>query len=174
LKSFVTFIALFLFIFSIARANEPVMTDTLSVGDKLPPLIFKNDSGKIITTDSLHGKTTMLIFFATWCPPCRAELPFVQKDIWLKLKDNKKFVLLVVGREHTLKELEKFKKKNKFTFPVVPDSGRIIYSHFAPQLIPRTYLIDKNGKIIRSVIGFNEKDFAETKEMVEKELNSNK
>jgi len=170
LKRFVTFLIIVLFFFTSVRANDPAKADTLSVGDLLPSLKFETDGGKLLTTDSLVGKTILLVFFATWCPPCRQELPYVQKDIWEKLKDNKDFVLLVVGREHSLAELQKFKKKNKFTFPVVPDSGRVIYSHFAPQLIPRTYLIDKKGKIIRSIIGFNEKEFAETKRMVEGEL----
>jgi peroxiredoxin len=160
-----------LLISTYTRADDLVKADTLSVGDTLPNLRFVTLDGKVLTTDSLKGKTTMFVFFATWCGPCLAELPHVQKEIWEKHYNNPNFVLLVIGREHTPEELEKFRKENKYTFPIVPDVGRKIYSRFAQQLIPRSYLVDKNGKIIKSVIGFNKKDFEETKKLIETALN---
>jgi peroxiredoxin len=170
MRRFITIIFLLVCICTNLKANDPVTTDTLSVGDMLPPLTFTILDGKTITTDDLKGKTTLLVFFATWCGPCRAELPHVQKEIWEQFKDNPNFVLLAVGREHTPEELVKFSKENKFTFPIVADIGRKIYSHFALQLIPRTYLIDKKGKIIKSVIGFNENEFSETEKYLKSAL----
>jgi peroxiredoxin len=168
---FITFILFLVFISPSLRANDPVKADTLTVGDALPFLQFETTDGKLLTTDNLKGKTTMIVFFATWCGPCCAELPLVQKEIWNNMGNNPNFVLLVIGRQHTPTELLKFKKDNKYTFPIVADSSRNIYSHFAPQLIPRTYLIDKKGKIIQSTIGFNKEEFAETKKILYDELN---
>jgi peroxiredoxin len=170
LKRFITFLLFVLFIFSNIQAINPLKVDSLKVGDHIPPLVFKTDGKKVLTSDNLKGKTALLVFFATWCGPCRAELPAIEKKIWQKQKNNKSFMLITIGREHSLAELLKFKKDNKFTFPMVPDSGRIIYSQFAPQLIPRTYLINKNGKIIRSIIGFNKEEFEETVKVLEEEL----
>jgi peroxiredoxin len=171
MRRFITIIILLVCFSTNMMANDPVKADTLSVGDLLPPLTFTTLDGKTISTGDLKGKTTLLVFFATWCGPCRAELPHVQKEIWEQYKDNPNFVLLVIGREHTPEELVKFSKENKFTFPIVADIGRKIYSHFAPQLIPRTYLIDKEGKIIHSSIGFDEIEFGKTIALIEKAIN---
>ena len=66
----------------------------------------------------------MVSLFATWCGPCQLELAEVQKMLWPKYKDNKDFVLLVIGREHTDEQLKAYNERNKFTFPLYPDPKR--------------------------------------------------
>lgn len=101
----------------------------------------------------------MINFFATWCPPCRMELPRVQKEIWQKYKDNPKFTLFVFGREQGWDVILPFKDSNSYTFPILPDEGRKIFSFYATQSIPRNIVIDENGKIIYQSIGYGEKEF---------------
>jgi peroxiredoxin len=149
-------------------ASDPVKKNYPSEGDSVPNFSFEFEKGKTHSFSEYNNKTVYLVFFATWCSPCRAELPHIQKEIWEKYRDDDHFKLLVIGREHTREELEKFVRENHFTFPVVPDSGRKIFSLFAPQEIPRSYLIDKtgimwyyNGIITRSALsrltGMNER-----------------
>ena len=67
----------------------------------MPAFTIMNDNGTQVPSSSLKGKVILVNFFATWCPPCQKELAEVQKMLWPKYKDNKDFVLLVIGREHT-------------------------------------------------------------------------
>ena len=113
----------------------------------------------------------MLInFFATWCPPCQKELAEVQKTLWPKYKDNKDFALLVIGREHTDAELQKYNEKKGFTFPLYPDKNRAIYGAFAKNLIPRSYLVDKTGKVVYATKGYSDEEFAELMKKIEAAL----
>lgn len=151
-------ISLFLFtillsVTSFSQETEKI--DYLLKGDTLPEFNIETLDGQKLKSSDLKDKTTVLVFFATWCPPCRKELPHVQKEIWEKFKSNKDFQLFVIGREHTVEEMKKFKEENGFTFPMVADTNRDIFKLFAKQNIPRTYIINPNGKIEVAKTGFD-------------------
>jgi peroxiredoxin len=131
----------------------------VETGQSVPEFKFHDQNGKKVSISDFKGKVVMINFFATWCPPCRKELPEVQKQIWDKYKDNPNFVMLVFGREQTADELNKFKKENHYTFPIIPDVKRKIFSLFAEQSIPRNFVIGPDGKIIFESIGYTPKDF---------------
>jgi peroxiredoxin len=141
-----------------AQSDE---TDLVRVGDPMPSFTVLSDSGAqiIASSDECKGKVTLILFFATWCPPCQAELAEIKKTLWPTYKDRDDFVLLVIGREHSEAELAIYNAKKGFTFPLYPDKDRKIYAAFATQLIPRTYLIDPSGKVIYVAKGFEPKDF---------------
>lgn len=138
--------------------------------DPVPAFDYELSPGIMQNITDLKGKLVMVTFFATWCGSCRQELPHIQSDIYDKYKNHPKFKLLILGREHSWEQVNKFKAENKFTMPFYPDPKRAIYSKFAKQFIPRNFLISPEGKVIFSSIGFNEKDFNELKEMVKAEL----
>ena len=141
--------------------------DKVKVGDKMPAFTIKSDNGTQLASSSLKGKVVLVNFFATWCPPCQKELAEVQKTLWPKYKDNKDFVMLVIGREHTDADLAAYNEKKGFTFPLYPDKSRAVYDAFAKNLIPRSYLVDKNGKVIYASKGYTEAEFAEMMEKIE-------
>lgn len=142
----------------IARAQND--GDIIKVGDQMPAFTIVSDNGTKMSSATLKGKVTLVNFFATWCPPCQKELADVQQKLWPKYKDNKNFQLLVIGREHTDAELAKYNEKKGFTFPLYPDKNRAIFGAFAKNLIPRTYLIGKDGKVIYAGKGYTEDEFA--------------
>jgi thiol-disulfide isomerase/thioredoxin len=130
----------------------------------LPKFTVKTENG-ILKSSDLKGKIVLINFFATWCGPCMKELPHLQKEIWEKYKDNKKFSLLVIGREHSQSEITEFKVKKGFTLPIYPDEDRSVYSLFAKEYIPRNYIIDKKGNVVYTSISIDETEF---KKMVDK------
>ncbi len=136
-------------------------------GQKAPDFTFEIAPGKTAKLSDYKGKVVWINFFATWCGPCRAELPHLQKEIFDLYKNNKNFVLLILGREHSWDEINKFKTEQKFTMPFHPDPERKVFSIYANQNIPRNFIVDKNGNIVVSSVGFNEKEFAEIKKKVE-------
>lgn len=139
-------------------------------GEKAPDFTFQTLDGKTQKLSDLKDKVVWINFFATWCPPCRQELPHLQKEVYDKYKSNTDFVLLILGREHTWDEINKFKTEQKFTMPFYPDPKRKIFSIYAKQNIPRNFIIDKNGKIVMAKTGFSEKEFEQIKNKVEELL----
>ena len=163
---YLTFLTFIIFAVSVA-AQDYEKSNIIKVGDQIPEFSITSVDGKTITTAELKGKVVLINFFATWCAPCKKELPYIESDIWKVYKD-KNFVLLVVGREHTLEQLKAF-DKGKYSFSFYADTKREMYSKFAKSYIPRNYLIDQNGKIIFASIGFKDNEFDELKSKI-KEL----
>jgi peroxiredoxin len=141
----------------------------LKNGTAAPVFTCKTIDGKEFDLSKAKGKIVMINFFATWCGPCNQELPVLQEAIWEKYKNDPNFALIVLGREHSEKEVKEFVKKHKFTMPFAPDPGREIFKLYASQNIPRNVIIDKEGKIIFQNIGYTKEDF----QVIEKLLKEN-
>ena len=145
-------------------------TKTLvEVGQQIPEFSVKMFDGTTIDIKQLQGKTVLLNFWATWCPPCRQELARVQKDIIDRFQ-GKDFVFLPISREDTFEKIKTFREQNGYTFPMGMDTDRKIFSLFALDGIPRNFIIDKNGKIVYMETGYSEKSFEELIKEIEKTL----
>ena len=142
----------------------------LKAGDALPEFELKSSVYGNINPVDLKGKVVLISLFATWCGPCQKELAEVQSTLWPKYKDNPNFVMLVIGREHTDDDLQKYNERKKFTFPLYPDPKREVFSLFAEKSIPRTYLFGKDGKLIHSSIGYTDSEFQSLMDILDKNL----
>jgi thiol-disulfide isomerase/thioredoxin len=165
----ILFSAIVLFLLTLPFMHSFAQEETtfVKLTDQVPDFAFEMKPGIKQNIAELKGKLVMITFFATWCAPCRQELPHIQSDIYNKYKNNPKFQLLIFGREHSWEEVDKFKAENRFSMPFLPDPDRKIYSKFAGQYIPRNFLISPEGKVLFSSIGFADKDFRELKKMLE-------
>jgi peroxiredoxin len=151
----------------IAQTDNTTLTKT---GDKAPIFTCKTIDNKTVDISRLRGKIILINFFATWCGPCNQELPFLQKNIWDKYKNNPAFELVILGREHTEKEVSDFVKSKKFTMPFAPDPKREIFKLYATQSIPRNIIIGKDGKIIFQSIGYSDTEFRKMETFLAEEL----
>ena len=142
----------------------------LKVGDALPKFELKSSVYGDVKPADLKGKVVLVSLFATWCGPCQKELAEVQSTLWPKYKDNKNFKMLVIGREHTDEDLQKYNERKKFTFPLYPDPKREVSSKFAEKSIPRAYLFDKNGKLVYASVGYTAEEFQKLMETIESAL----
>ena len=157
-------------LFSLLSFAQDNNADIVKVGDSMPAFTLHSTVNGTVSSEDLKGKVVLINIFATWCGPCQSELAEVQKTLWPKYKDNKDFVLLVIGREHTDVELQKYNEKKGFTFPLYPDKNRAIYGAFAKNLIPRSYLVDKTGKVVYATKGYSDEEFAELMKRIEAAL----
>ena len=126
----------------------------VKVGEAAPDFTITLTDGKQVTLSSLRGKVVMLQFTASWCGVCRKEMPFIEKDIWLKHKDNADFALIGIDRDEPLDKV--------LTYPLGLDPGADIFAKYALREsgITRNVLIDKEGKIVKLTRLYNEEEFA--------------
>ena len=132
------------------------------VGEMAPDFTITLTDGKQVSLSSLRGKVVMLQFTASWCGVCRKEMPFIEKDIWLKHKDNKAFALFGVDRDEPLETVVAFAKRTGVTYPLALDPGADIFARYADRKagITRNVLIDKTGKIVMLTRLYNEEEFS--------------
>ncbi|HAM09133.1 MAG: hypothetical protein A2X05_02565 [Bacteroidetes bacterium GWE2_41_25] len=150
-----------------SQSDSTTLTKT---GDMAPAFKCRTIDGKSLDISKLKGKVIMLNFFATWCPPCNLELPVLQKKIWEKHGTDPDFVLIILGREHSEKEIRDFVTKKNFTMPFAPDPKREVFSLYATQNIPRNVIIGKDGRILYQSTGFSEEQFTIIEELVSEQL----
>ena len=165
------FIILFLFLISsVLIAQDDVVSSTLlNVGDKLPSFNVPSLSGETYSSKELKGKVVLINFWATWCPPCKAEFPLLQKDIYDEIKESN-FRVMAISRGEEIDTVKNFIDKYKYTFPVYLDKESKVYSLFANKYIPRNFVIGKDGIVKWASTGFKKDEFYEMVNLVKKEL----
>ena len=142
-----------------------------SVGEQAPDIAVTSVDGLSVRLADLRGRVIIVNFFATWCGPCRMELPDLQ-EIWSEFHDNDEFRMLVIGREESAEILRTFKDEHGFTFPMASDLDRSAFDRFATEFIPRTYLIARDGNIVYQCCGydFEKEELRKLRTILKKEL----
>lgn len=124
------------------KTTESQAEETTTV---LPNLSVADDKGNIINTSELKSKVVFINFWASWCPPCRAEFPSIQ-TFYDKYKDQKDLVFLGVNLDDDASAGKMYLEKEKFSIPFVLPTGNIPNEFFSGSL-PTTVVLDKAGKI---------------------------
>ena len=134
----------------------------VKVGNMAPDFTVTLTDGKSVSLSALRGKVVMLQFTASWCGVCRKEMPFIEKDIWLKHKNNPEFALIGIDRDEPLDKELAFAKTTGVTYPLGLDPGADIFAKYALRNsgITRNVLIDREGKIVKLTRLYNEEEFA--------------
>lgn len=121
----------------------------------LPALDFTltDQYGKTHTLSDYKGKTVFLNFWATWCPPCRAEMPEIQNlyENYQSSGDDSVVILGVagpgMGSEKSVDGIKDFLKKNGYTYPVVMDDTGNVFMEYGVYSYPTTFMINKDGNV---------------------------
>lgn len=103
-------------------------------------------NGNKVSLSDFKGKTIFLNFWASWCGPCKYEMPFIEQ-LYQETKDSD-LVIVTVNLEEPKSTVSKFLTDNKYTFPVLLDSEVEVASQYGVSGIPLSLLIDKDFKIV--------------------------
>ncbi|MDR2121193.1 MAG: TlpA family protein disulfide reductase [Tannerella sp.] len=134
----------------------------VKVGDMAPDFTMTTIAGKTVKLSDLRGKVVMLQFTASWCVVCRKEMPFIEKDIWLKHKDNPKFALYGIDRDEPQETVEQFVSQTGVTYPMGLDPGADIFALYAERKagITRNVIVDSEGRIVLLTRLYDPDEFA--------------
>lgn len=123
----------------------------LAIGNIAPDFELKTMDGETKKLSDFRGEPTMLNFWATWCPPCQAEMPDMEKFY----KDTQMPIVSVnlTKSERSMDSVKEFIKDYKLTFPIMLDEKLDASKKYAIQPIPTTYILDKDGRIHAKRIG---------------------
>jgi len=122
----------------------------ISEGKIAPDFTLKTLDGRKVTLSELRGKVVLLNFWASWCPPCRGEMPLFEK-IYERYK-NRGFEILAVSTDSSADPVKKFVKEFGITFPVLLDDGKVS-GLYSIQGLPTSFLIDREGRIVKVRLG---------------------
>jgi peroxiredoxin len=157
------------FLFLTAEVPSPWGIDEL-VGKKAPEFSLKDMNEKTVSLSSFKGNVVIVGFWATWCPPCRGEMPSLNK-LYRELR-NRGLVILAVSTDRSVSSVKDFLGKTPVDFPVLMDSDSKVSRQFKVFSLPTTFLLDKNGAIVQRYLGEEEWDSPKIREKITTLLNS--
>ena len=119
---------------------------------KAPDFNLKDQYGVIHSLENYKGKVIFLNFWATWCPPCKKEMPDIE-NIYKEYGENKKDVVILGVNSEKENEVKKFLKDKGYTFPIVIDENSEVMRKYFIQAFPTSFVIDKEGNVYGYVMG---------------------
>lgn len=140
--------------------NADIKKEGVSSTSSNTTFSFTNAQGIPASTASLKGKVVFINFWASWCPPCRAEMPSLN-ELYKKLKDDDRFVFLFMNEDDDKMKAKQYLDKNQFDIPLFSRSGNIPTKIFSGTL-PTTIVLNKERLIVlqhTGMAGYNTDDF---------------
>lgn len=135
-----------------------------------PNFMLQDLTGKSVNLTELQGKIVFLNFWATWCPPCRAEMPSIE-NFYNRYKEKDVHVLAVNIQEEA-PVVRSFLEKNLYSFPIVLDSSGRTAQLYGIRGIPTTFILDRKGNVLGTLVGSREWDTPEVYRLFDTLLNS--
>ncbi|MDF9830390.1 TlpA disulfide reductase family protein [Parabacteroides sp. PF5-6] len=153
LTSIATLVTLFASFYFFASCVKEESEDTpdevinyVEVGDVLPDFSVTDGMGTTLTDEDFKGKKSYLVFFVTTCGDCKRELPRIEQ-LWRQLKDEPDYQVVAIARKQGKDETDAYWNASAFTIPKYLDPDRTVYAKFANSMVPRIYLVDRQGVV---------------------------
>jgi len=132
-------------------STKPAQVNPSAIKTKAIDFKLKDLNGQELSLSDLKGKKVFLNFWATWCPPCKAEMPEIEK-LYQEIKDND-LVIVAVEIGESLDIVKPFIDSNKYNFKVLLDPDQSVATKYNIASIPTSYFIDAEGYIISKHVG---------------------
>lgn len=122
------------------------------IGQAAPELVLRDLDGQLQTLSQFKGQVVLLNFWATWCPPCREEMPSMEA-LQRQFGEQGLVVLAVNVEENGAEVVSAFLEKNTYSFRIVLDPDSEAQNAYRVFRFPESFIIDRNGVIVDKVIG---------------------
>jgi len=132
-------------------SNQTIEVTPNNIKTKAIDFNLKDLNGNELSLSDLKGKKVFLNFWATWCPPCKAEMPEIER-LYQETKDSD-LVIISVEIGEPLNTVKSFIDSNKYNFKVLIDSDQSVATKYNITSIPTSYFIDKDGNIVSKHVG---------------------
>lgn len=111
-----------------------------------------NMQGESVSLSQYRGKVVILNFWATWCPPCREEMPSMER-LYQKYQEQGLVMLAVNVEENGKKAVSQFLQKTPYSFPILLDSEGVVQNGYGVFRFPESFIIDRNGVVVKKIVG---------------------
>ena len=143
----------------------------VKIGDEAPKIDLRLLDGQLINNENIKDKVVVFQFTASWCSVCIKEMPHLEKEVWQRFKDDD-FLLIGVDLMEDLEVVKEFILSTKVTYPFTIDKDGAFFESFTlPKAgITRNIVVDQTGKISFLTRLYDEKEFAQMIEQIDKLL----
>jgi cytochrome c biogenesis protein CcmG, thiol:disulfide interchange protein DsbE len=149
-----------------------VPVSALDRGARAPEIDLRDRSGARVRMASPRGKVVLVDFWASWCAPCREELPVLQR-LYERYRERG-LVVVGVNVDREQRNMNDYVQRFRLTFPVVHDSAHRVADRYSPPTMPTSYLIDRGGVVRYVHRGFRASDARELESRVQTLLGSSR
>jgi thiol-disulfide isomerase/thioredoxin len=126
--------------------------------DRAPNFSWRDSTGKTVDFDSYHGKVTFINFWATWCGPCKKELPdLVALSRELAGRDVRFIGVSTDRGANIIEDVRSFVNEQGIPYPIVISNEDLEDAFGNPRAIPTSYLVDADGRIVKTLVGLQSK-----------------
>lgn len=136
----------------VQSGSAPSRQSTVAAGKLAANFTLKDLNGAPISLASLRGKVVFLNIWATWCAPCREEMPSIE-SLYNAFKANNDFVVLAVSQDTDGGSVRPFVQQNHLQFRVLLDPGNEVGERYDVSGIPETFIIGRDGRIVAHHVG---------------------
>jgi len=152
----------------LALALVASTASALAPGDVPPGIDVSDQAGNRVDLNALKGKVVVVDFWASWCGPCRQEMP-VLEELHKKYAEQG-LVIIGVNIDTNAKKMNNFLKGTPASFRIVHDRKLAVATKYEPATMPSSYLVGRDGKIRHIHEGFRKKDAAEFEKRIQQLL----
>jgi len=143
-------------VFLLASFAAVASVSALDEGSRAPEIGARDLEGRMIRMSALRGKVVIVDFWASWCEPCREELPVLDR-LYQRYR-SRGLVVIGVSVDRSEGNARSFLRRNSVSFPIIHDSGHRIADRYSPPRMPSSYIIDRRGVVRHVQEGYDSDD----------------